>query len=106
MPARCSPPSPDSPRSPSVRSKGTARERFADRRICHIETKSERRRMSARSTKGRTMARGTRGARAPRLKPGVKREQILEVAIEAFGRDGYEETKWADIAATVDIGST
>jgi TetR/AcrR family transcriptional regulator, cholesterol catabolism regulator len=62
--------------------------------------------MSARSTKGQKMGRGTRGARAPRLKPGVKREQILEVAIEAFGRDGYEETKWADIAAAVDIGST
>jgi len=40
------------------------------------------------------------------LKPGVKREQIFDVAIESFGRDGYEDTKWADIAAAVDIGST
>ena len=44
--------------------------------------------------------------RPPRQKPGVKKEQILEVAIEYFGRYGYEDTKWADVAAAVDIGST
>src|SRR5438552_10792035 len=44
--------------------------------------------------------------RAPRQKPGVKKEQILEVAIDYFGRYGYEETKWADVAAAVGIGST
>jgi TetR/AcrR family transcriptional regulator, cholesterol catabolism regulator len=44
--------------------------------------------------------------RAPRLKPGVKKEQILEVATDYFGRYGYEDTKWADIAAAVEIGST
>src|ERR687898_676295 len=44
--------------------------------------------------------------RPPRQKPGVKKEQILEVAIDYFGRYGYEETKWADVAAAVDIGST
>ena len=44
--------------------------------------------------------------RSPRLKPGVKREQILDVATHYFGRYGYEETKWADVAATVGIGST
>jgi AcrR family transcriptional regulator len=44
--------------------------------------------------------------RPPRLKPGVKKEQILDVAIDYFGRYGYEETKWADVAAAVDIGST
>jgi TetR/AcrR family transcriptional regulator, cholesterol catabolism regulator len=48
---------------------------------------------------------GTR-RRSPRLKPGVKREQILDVAVDYFGRYGYEETKWADVAAAVDIGST
>jgi TetR/AcrR family transcriptional regulator, cholesterol catabolism regulator len=42
----------------------------------------------------------------PRLKPGVKRAQILEVAAEQFGRHGYEETKWADVAESVGIGST
>ena len=52
------------------------------------------------------MVRGTRSTRAPRQKPGVKRAQIFEVAIESFGRDGYEDTKWADIAAAVDIGPT
>jgi AcrR family transcriptional regulator len=40
------------------------------------------------------------------LKPGVKRAQILEVAAEQFGRHGYEETKWADVAESVGIGST
>jgi AcrR family transcriptional regulator len=41
-----------------------------------------------------------------RLQPGAKREQILEVATDYFGRLGYEDTKWADVAAAVDIGST
>jgi TetR/AcrR family transcriptional regulator, cholesterol catabolism regulator len=36
----------------------------------------------------------------------VKRDQILEVAAEQFGRNGYEDTKWADVAAAVNIGST
>ena len=35
-----------------------------------------------------------------------KREDIINVAIEYFGRDGYEHTKWADIAKAVGIGST
>ena len=47
-----------------------------------------------------------RTGRPPRSKPGVKREQILEVAINEFGRFGYEETKWADIASAVGIGPT
>ena len=52
------------------------------------------------------MARATNRTRAPRLKPGVKRDLILEIAIEQFGSHGYEDTKWADIAAAVHIGST
>jgi AcrR family transcriptional regulator len=44
--------------------------------------------------------------RSRRQKPGVKKEQILEVATDYFGRYGYDETKWADVAAAVDIGST
>ena len=56
------------------------------------------------------MAQANRSVRIParpaRLKPGVKREQIIEVATEHFGRFGYEDTKWADVAAAVDIGST
>jgi AcrR family transcriptional regulator len=35
-----------------------------------------------------------------------KRDQILSAATERFGRDGYEATKWADIAADVGIGPT
>jgi TetR/AcrR family transcriptional regulator, cholesterol catabolism regulator len=35
-----------------------------------------------------------------------KREQILTVATAYFGEHGYEDTKWADVAAAVGIGST
>jgi AcrR family transcriptional regulator len=35
-----------------------------------------------------------------------KRPEILTTAIEHFGRDGYEYTKWADIAHDVGLGST
>jgi TetR/AcrR family transcriptional regulator, cholesterol catabolism regulator len=37
---------------------------------------------------------------------GPKKDQILAAATEYFGRHGYDETKWADVAAAVDIGST
>ena len=37
---------------------------------------------------------------------GAKRREILAAATERFGRDGYENTKWADIAADVGVGST
>ena len=35
-----------------------------------------------------------------------KRAAILEVATDLFGREGYEHSKWADVAAEVGIGST
>jgi TetR/AcrR family transcriptional regulator, cholesterol catabolism regulator len=35
-----------------------------------------------------------------------KRQEILTTAIDHFGRNGYEYTKWADIAADVGLGST
>ena len=35
-----------------------------------------------------------------------KRPAILESATELFGREGYEHSKWADVAAAVGIGST
>jgi TetR/AcrR family transcriptional regulator, cholesterol catabolism regulator len=38
--------------------------------------------------------------------PRSKRAEILRVATETFGRDGYEYSKWADIAQAVGIGST
>ena len=37
---------------------------------------------------------------------GAKRADILAAATERFGRDGYEHTKWADIAADVGVGPT
>jgi AcrR family transcriptional regulator len=46
-----------------------------------------------------------RGAR-PRATPRGKREEILACAVEHFGQAGYEDTKWADVAAAVRIGPT
>jgi AcrR family transcriptional regulator len=37
---------------------------------------------------------------------GAKRAEILDAATQRFGRDGYEDTKWADIAADVGVGPT
>jgi AcrR family transcriptional regulator len=37
---------------------------------------------------------------------GAKRVEILDAATDRFGRDGYEDTKWADIAADVGVGPT
>src|SRR5512132_4338423 len=37
---------------------------------------------------------------------GAKRTEILVAATERFGRNGYEDTKWADIAADVGVGPT
>src|SRR3954453_2597943 len=37
---------------------------------------------------------------------GTKRDEILAAATERFGRDGYEDTKWADVAAAVGLGPT
>jgi AcrR family transcriptional regulator len=42
----------------------------------------------------------------PRASSRSKRADILRVATEIFGRDGYEYSKWADVAAEVGIGST
>ena len=38
--------------------------------------------------------------------PRRKRALILSAAIDSFGRDGYEHTKWATIADQVGIGQT
>src|SRR4249919_567334 len=45
--------------------------------------------------------------RAPNGKRGrSKRNEVLIAATDRFGRDGYEHTKWADIAADVGVGAT
>src|SRR5438132_7399526 len=54
----------------------------------------------------RTTTTGRRGGRPPRSKPGAKKELILQVAVEAFGRSGFEDAKWADVASAVGIGPT
>ena len=53
---------------------------------------------------------GVRGARSrstrrPRNE-GARRAEILGAAVDRFGRHGYENTKWADIADDVGIGPT
>ena len=42
----------------------------------------------------------------PRAAPRGKRDEILAYAVEYFGLAGYEDTKWADVAAAVRIGPT
>jgi AcrR family transcriptional regulator len=37
---------------------------------------------------------------------GQRRQEILRAATARFGRDGYEDTKWAHIAADVGVGPT
>jgi AcrR family transcriptional regulator len=49
--------------------------------------------------------RRTRPARRSR-DDGVRRAEILGAAVDRFGRNGYENTKWADIADDVGIGPT
>jgi AcrR family transcriptional regulator len=45
-------------------------------------------------------------ASKPRTSSRSKRDEILRVATKHFGRDGYEDSKWAAVAAEVGIGST
>src|SRR5436190_14160858 len=47
----------------------------------------------------------TSGAKAGRIE-GAKAADILAAATMRFGRDGYEDTKWADIARDVGVGPT
>jgi AcrR family transcriptional regulator len=51
------------------------------------------------SRNGRSNNRGAPSSRS-------KRAAILETATELFGREGYEHSKWADVATAVGIGST
>ncbi|WP_447644545.1 TetR/AcrR family transcriptional regulator [Nocardioides zeae] len=62
------------------------------------------------STSASTAAASDRGADpvVPRRKDGPrsKRAVILQAAVDSFGRDGFEQTKWASIADQVGIGQT
>src|ERR1700710_3180315 len=42
----------------------------------------------------------------PRPSPRNKRAEIVAVATKFFGENGYEDTKWADVAAAVGLGPT
>ena len=48
----------------------------------------------------------TAQTRAEKDGPRSKRGVILQAAIDRFGRDGFEHTKWATIADEVGIGQT
>ncbi len=50
--------------------------------------------------------RGEKGRTEPRPSPRNKRAEIVAVATEYFGEDGYEDTKWADVATAVGLGPT
>ena len=58
--------------------------------------------MSSNQVSNGRRARSTRRSRDE----GVRRAEILDAAIDRFGRNGYENTKWADIADDVGIGPT
>jgi TetR/AcrR family transcriptional regulator, cholesterol catabolism regulator len=53
---------------------------------------------------------GTNGRRSQPTRrsrdDGVRRAEILNAAIDRFGRNGYENTRWADIADDVGVGPT
>jgi TetR/AcrR family transcriptional regulator, cholesterol catabolism regulator len=53
-----------------------------------------------------TQSNAAGGRRGSSRTDGVKRAEILAAATERFGRDGYEDTKWADIARDVGVGPT
>ncbi|OJU84900.1 MAG: hypothetical protein BGO11_12380 [Solirubrobacterales bacterium 70-9] len=42
----------------------------------------------------------------PRPSPRSKRAEIVAVATKLFGENGYEDTKWADVATAVGLGPT
>src|SRR4051812_44672783 len=47
-----------------------------------------------------------RRAGRPARSTRSKRDEIIATAIELFGRQGYEHSKWADVARAVGVGST
>jgi AcrR family transcriptional regulator len=49
---------------------------------------------------------GEEGRTEPRPSPRNKRAEIVAVATEYFGENGYEDTKWADVATAVGLGPT
>jgi AcrR family transcriptional regulator len=51
-------------------------------------------------------SRSAGGRAEPKPSSRNKRAEILTVATDYFGHQGYEDTKWADVAAAVGVGST
>src|SRR3954468_11940778 len=57
-------------------------------------------------TSNQSQRSGKRRRPGARRAEGDKRRDILDAATRRFGADGYEHTKWADIAADVGVGPT
>ena len=51
-------------------------------------------------------SRGEEGRTEPRPSPRNKRAEIVAIATGYFGENGYEDTKWADVATAVGLGPT
>jgi AcrR family transcriptional regulator len=49
---------------------------------------------------------GREGRTEPRPSPRNKRAEIVAVATKFFGENGYEDTRWADVATAVGLGPT
>jgi TetR/AcrR family transcriptional regulator, cholesterol catabolism regulator len=88
---------------------------LADRRVTALEFESTsvprmieqypiQQEASVPAPRQRTRAGSTEDGR--RTSSRSKREGILATATAYFGEHGYEDTKWADVAAAVGIGST
>ena len=56
--------------------------------------------------RGKCLAEGGTGEQRPRPSPRNKRAEIVAVATEYFGENGYEDTNWADVATAVGLGPT
>jgi AcrR family transcriptional regulator len=61
---------------------------------------------SSQQSEGPAEPGATKGSRSAARTEGAKRDEILAAATVRFGRDGYEHTKWADIAADIGVGPT
>ena len=49
---------------------------------------------------------GGKERQRPQASPRSKRAEIVAVATECFGENGYEDTKWAEVAEAVGLGPT
>jgi AcrR family transcriptional regulator len=63
-------------------------------------------RRAGKVAQSRRVNRSTRKATQPRASSRSKRADVLAAAVRHFGDEGYEDSKWSDVAAAVGVGST